>query len=220
MVPSSHTGVTPAAQAWQITACRGAEACASGLVRLSPLASEIDLAVRRAGWAEHLHRAFPDGHRPHHRLRIAVAACPNGCSQPQICDVGLIAWAPPHVDAEACAACGACLGSCRECALSLGPKRIALDPVRCVGCAACARACDSGALHAALPSFRLLLGGHLGRHPAWALELPLRLAPRQTGPAVERVIDMLVRHARPDERVGQTVRRLGLTAFTEALRSC
>ncbi|MDX9866537.1 MAG: hypothetical protein RBT78_01300 [Kiritimatiellia bacterium] len=213
---SSSRSENPSASAWQITVCRGAESCTAGLVRLSVLAIELEQAVRYAGWADHLRRAYPDGFRPHHRLRIAVAACPNGCSQPQICDLGLIAWSAPLVDAQACTGCGTCLPACRESALALTQQRITFAPPRCVGCAACSRVCGAGALRKGPLSFRLLLGGHLGRHPAWAEELPPRLLPHQIGPAVERVIRLLILQIRPNERVGQTVRRLGLAAFAEA----
>ncbi len=206
----------PPNPAWQLTVCRGAESCAAGLVALAETAAALEDAVRRSAWADHLRRTYPEGHRPHHRLRIAVAACPNACPQPQICDIGLIAGSRPRVRAVACTACGSCLDACREGALALSPG-LALDPARCVGCAACARVCAADALVAPQPTFRLLLGGQLGRHPAWAEELPLRLAPHQLGPALERVIALLVRHARPGERVGATVRRLGLAAFTDAL---
>ena len=76
---------------YSINACRGVGLCPFGLVEVSPIKKFIETALSDAGWVMHLKRLHPTGVRSHHRLRIAVAACPNGCSQPQIHDIGLIA---------------------------------------------------------------------------------------------------------------------------------
>ena len=50
------------------------------------------------------------------------------------------------VDAEACVACGTCLGRCRFGALSLPDRAAVVDLTRCVGCGLCVITCTTDAL--------------------------------------------------------------------------
>jgi dissimilatory sulfite reductase (desulfoviridin) alpha/beta subunit len=175
------------------------------------------MLLNRSGWDDHLRQAHPAGHKPHHRLRIAVAACPNACSRPQICDIGLIACSSPAQTGSACTMCGRCLLACRESALGPEGDRVALDPARCVGCGACPAVCPTRALAATPPILRLLLGGHLGRHPEWAIELPLRITPALLEPVLISLIELLIRFSKPGETTGHTIRRTGIGTITRAL---
>lgn len=45
-----------------------------------------------------------------------------------------------------CTACGACVATCPEMALSPAPGRPCLDPLGCTGCLACVEVCPADAI--------------------------------------------------------------------------
>lgn len=136
----------------------------------------------------------------HHKLRLAVAGCPNGCSRPQIADFGLISYVVPAFDAELCTACGACAEACPDQALIVEDGPPLWDAARCQGCTKCRDACQSGAVSLGAPGVRLLVGGKLGRHPHLA-------EPVMQGPDMDQVrdrisglIEQFLTQAQPGER--------------------
>jgi len=58
----------------------------------------------------------------HHKLRIAIAGCPNGCSRPQIADIGLVGFVEPRVSPENCIACRACEAACPDRAIRVASR--------------------------------------------------------------------------------------------------
>jgi dissimilatory sulfite reductase (desulfoviridin) alpha/beta subunit len=204
-----------ATRAWEVRLCRGREACAFGLAALRPLGQAIEASLRASGWEAHLARRFPGGYSPHQRLRVAVAACPNACSQPQIQDIGLIAAARPTAVDGSCTACGACAQACREGAIAVAAGRASVLQERCVACGQCVARCPAAAIGAAPVAFRVLLGGHMGRHPAWATELTGTLDPQRAAFYIGQAALLLIRFSRPHERIWQTFSRLGLRAVAD-----
>ncbi len=103
----------------------------------------------------------------HHIPKIALAGCPNGCSQPRIKDFGIIGYVKPQINPELCNSCGDCVRVCQE-------HSVMLDPVptfqnnTCMLCGDCLRACSAGALQPAETGWQLFLGGRVGRHPRFA----------------------------------------------------
>ncbi len=221
MPESIHHPRPPAADGeslkWQLTGCRGTEACRFALTPLAPLSTRLEAVLRESGWDAFLRRQYPRGVKPHHRLRLALSACPNGCSQPQIQDVGLIAALRPVRVLPACSACGLCEGTCREGAIAVKGDIAVINPDACLACGECLRACPVAALQAAPLAFRVLIGGHMGRHPAWAVELPGAAAPDQIPRILLRFVDLLIREAKTGERVWQIVERVGAAAIGHAL---
>lgn len=213
--PPAQTARPRAAPAWELRLCRGQGACRFGLAELHPLGLAIEASLQKSGWESHLDRWFPEGFSPHQRLRIAVAACPNACSHPQIQDIGLIAAARPISVGASCAACGTCVPACREGAIDLSASRASILQARCVACGQCRTRCPTAAISATPAAFRVLLGGHMGRHPAWATELSGALDPLQAARFIGQTAALLARCSLPHERVWQTFNRLGLRAVAD-----
>jgi len=194
---------------YSLTTCRGKDFCPFGLVEVSPIKKSIETALNDAGWDMHLKSLHEKGVRPHHRLRIAVAACPNGCSQPQIHDIGLIAASRPCQIAPECNGCGRCEKTCREAAIFVQDGRAVIRPNTCLACGECAKLCSAEAILCEPIGFRLLLGGHMGRHPEWATELSGLYTPDQIPFTLKLLILLLIRETRHGERPSQTFTRLG-----------
>lgn len=202
--PSSHA----------VTVCRGATHCPHAVLARDP-AAELAAVIETSGWPLFLaERVQPIRH--HHRFRVTVAACPNGCSQPHIADFALIAAAVVDVAPDKCTDCGQCVPVCAEQALNLDAG-ITLDPAVCLGCAACTRVCPAAALTVQKSGYQVLLGGKLGRHPRLAHELGL-YDPEQVPDILRRTLAVYMEHHRPGLRLGDVIERLGRDRFDALVR--
>lgn len=199
---------------YSLKVCRGAESCPHAVIGKDVSDSILDV-LDRSGWAGYL----ASGVRPirhHHQFRLAVASCPNGCSQPHIADFALIAAARIRLDPGACEACGLCVDACAEKALSLDGG-IRIDQARCLGCTACVRVCPAGALQSEETGYRVLLGGKLGRRPRLAHELGFfSLAESMT--VLERALSLLISAGRPGLRLGDLIETTGREKFDRMVR--
>jgi len=138
----------------------------------------------------------------HHKLKIALAGCPNGCSRPQIADLALVGFVRPQFDYIACTACGACVEACPDQALVLeedGPP--IWDQAACQGCLACSQACPAQCITLSDPAARVLVGGKLGRHPRLAQAVAEVAAPEQAIALFSRTVDDYLADSRPGERL-------------------
>lgn len=186
----------------EITACRGFE---EGRCRFAmPLKKGVhpDVASMIEGlrtsllakdWDLFLRERMQGTLRHHHSFKVALSACPNGCSRPHVADIGLVRAVMPRATSKACNACGLCINLCPDGALRgatveenqrFGMRRGApiLDASKCMACGLCVRRCPERALgrldcSAACDEapqadgWRILLGGCLGRHPRLASPL-------------------------------------------------
>jgi dissimilatory sulfite reductase (desulfoviridin) alpha/beta subunit len=213
---SSAPGETNAS--CEVQTCRASEGgCPNALTALSELKEGIETAVRASGWEEFLREQVPGRPLPHQRLRIALAACPNACTQPQTRDIGAVACRRPVRISPACTGCGRCEEVCREDAIVVENETARWDPVACVGCGLCIRECPAGVIEGQEVQFRLLVGGRLGRHPRWAEELPEMSAPADVPGTVDKLLGVILREVRPGQKVSYVVERLGARRLWQAM---
>ncbi len=194
--------------------CRGAAQCPHAVLG-HDLTAELEGVIASSGWPEFL-AGMNRPIRHHHQFRMAVASCPNGCSQPHIADFGLIAFARIGVEPQRCSGCGHCVAVCAEKALRL-EDTIQLDFSRCLGCAACARVCPEKALRVDETGYRVLLGGKLGRHPRLAHELGFFSLP-QALDILRNTLGILLEHHRPGLRLGDLIEKIGRAEFDQGVR--
>ena len=163
-----------AQNAFDLTLCRGLHAggCRHALPLPATAAEDLARAVERCSWPAFLGQAITPPLRGHHMFRLAVAACPNGCSRPHIADFAVVPAQVPTLPTSACTGCGRCVRACPDAAITLESELPHIDAARCLTCGACIRACPEGALTPGRSGFRVLLGGRLGRRPRLALEAP------------------------------------------------
>lgn len=161
-------------QAFRMNVCRGiAGTCRFALEHGEDLAEKLREVLQRTGWNEYLLSRLSGKLFAHQQFSVGLAACPNGCSRPQIVDFGVILAAAPTVNQSVCTGCGGCIKACREGAVRHSPHAgIEIDNGLCLGCKECRIACNFGAITFEQTGFRVLVGGRLGRHPRLGTELP------------------------------------------------
>ena len=193
----------PGAKMISISACRGqAMGCPHALIDVEDLLDRVNrfsLAENRPENLRSLVRG--DNILFHHKLKISLSGCPNGCSRPQIADFGLVGWVKPIFDRTACTGCGACVEACPDQALTMGPDSLPLfDQEQCQGCKKCTQACPAGAIGLSLPGIRLLAGGKLGRRPHLADRVGLFHGTDQLLARIESELKTYLDQAEPDQR--------------------
>ena len=202
-----------------VEACRGkALGCPFALVDLPPLKEAILAVLDGSDFAEE-RRKIGGPIRSHHRFKIALSACPNGCSQPQIRDFGVLARIVPRRTEEPCTFCGKCEEACLENAVTYDEEGPIIDEKVCVACGQCALHCPNGALGDDDLGYTVLIGGKLGRHPQFGLELTYAV----DGDTILRALNLCLRlmsNRRDGERrFGDTVNRIGIAWIREELQA-
>lgn len=202
--------------AYRIQVCGGAVGCPRALMPVAEMADRLAETLRRSGWAEHLSSRSSGPLLAHQQIRVAVAGCPNSCSQPQIADFGAVGQASPQTREGLCNHCGACVRACQEEAITLEASGPVIDRSRCLKCGDCIAACEVGALYTGQTGWRLMAGGKLGRHPKLAQEVAAMAADQQAEQALAAAIGLMICQARPEERLGALLERTGLGPLEQA----
>jgi dissimilatory sulfite reductase (desulfoviridin) alpha/beta subunit len=159
---------------YQLDSCFGPSGCPNRAIQSDGLVPRIQALLEAADLLGFLKQTVAGKLRFHHELRVAVADCPNACSQPQIKDIGILGACLPATTDNECTRCEACVQVCPEAAVQLddaAPTPV-VDGIRCIACGKCVAACPTQTLVAGQTGYRVQLGGKLGRHPRLATELP------------------------------------------------
>lgn len=143
--------------------------CPNALIPTGEWKRALEEWLRVKNVAERLRAHVKSGKSlAHHKLRISISGCPNGCSRPQIADIGLVGFVRPDVAPANCTACGACEAACPDHAITVHDGPPEFDRAACLGCIRCRDACPVRCISLSKPGVRVLLGGKLGRHPRLA----------------------------------------------------
>ncbi len=177
-------------QGYRVEACFGAGGCPNRILDTGTLVERLEALFQKEDLEGFLRRHVGEGLKFHHEFRVAVADCPNACSQPQIRDVGIVGAVNPAQTDEPCSLCGACREACREGAVHIGDDAPQIDTALCIACGQCIDACPTGTLSGAGEGYRVLLGGKLGRHPRLAMALPGRYSEDEVVAIVKDCIDL------------------------------
>lgn len=201
----------------EVKVCGGAAGCPLSMIEDRLLAVSLSNILDQSGLDRHIAKQI-DGHVLfHHKLRVALAGCPNSCSQPQIVDFGVIAQSRPERGEGQCTNCGLCVKACEENAIHLTPDGPVFDPTRCLNCGQCVQFCQSKALRETETAFRILMGGKLGRHPRLADVLLEMTKEKQLLAVLNAVISVFIKHGRDGERFAAMVERVGTDKVKELI---
>lgn len=189
--------------------CRGTEGrCSFSLVDDVNLKNEIEQVLKNIS----LLQKNPVSEfevQPHKRLKFALAACPNACTQPQIKDLGIIVRLFPSEIGAYCEGCGGCEDVCREQAVTIRNSRAQILTEQCLGCGMCISKCPYKTIESQGAVFQVIIGGRMGRHPAWAQELCVVKIDKLSS-VIEYFFHKVIPMLSPDERVSELLKKLGL----------
>ncbi len=196
---------------YQVDTCFGSAGCPRRANPGDDLMGQVQEILDKADLLSFLKETVTGPLRYHHEFRVALADCPNACSQPQIKDMGLIGAVRPGRGQAECSMCGECYDNCPERAITLdehsgGPE---IDYDRCLSCGQCLRVCPTGTLIEIERGFRVQLGGRLGRHPRLGLEipglLPGLLNEKQVLAVLRECLDFYKQNCRQGQRFAKTI---------------
>lgn len=203
---------------YSVEACFGSSGCQNAVVTSADLVSNLESLLEGADLLSFLRSQLGDQVKLHHQLRLTLADCPNACSQPQIKDIGIIGQAQVACEPEECTACGECEQVCHESAIILDDGfLVSIDEELCVDCGACAQVCPSSAIDISANTYKILVGGKLGRHPQLARELTGSLDGDQVLALVGVIVDFFKANANSGERLGALINRVGWEEFRSAV---
>ena len=203
---------------YSLDACFGSSGCHNAVVASADLVSNLDELLEKGDLLTFLRSRLGERLKLHHQLRVTIADCPNSCSQPQIKDIGIIGQAQMDCNPHECTGCGECEAVCEESAIVLKDGfLVGIDEELCVECGACAQACPTDALSTSAATFRVLVGGKLGRHPQLARELSRDLHGDQVLALVSVIVDFYKFKANSGERLAALINRIGWEEFRSAV---
>jgi anaerobic sulfite reductase subunit C len=176
----------------------------------SELYFELEKMLNELDLATYLTKSFHQVHY-HNTPKIALAGCPNGCSQPQIKDIGISGYLSPKMTDNFCSGCKACLDSCLEKALSWTNEEVRLDHNLCLECGDCIRACPTGKIISGESGWKIYLGGHLGRHPQFAKISGKEKTDKDVIHRIKVLLKDYLENALPSEKFNHFLNRTHLT---------
>ncbi|MFP4393027.1 MAG: 4Fe-4S dicluster domain-containing protein [Desulfohalobiaceae bacterium] len=198
-------------KAYRIKLCWGLEKgeCPNLLQNDPDLKHDLESVLEASGWPECLLDNLQREIKPLDQFSISISGCPNGCSRPQIADLGLLQAQVPQVQHKLCTGCGECAAACREGAIDVQSGVAEIDPKWCLWCGVCVRFCPEGAIFPRQQGYRVQVGGKLGRHPRLADELPGIRFRSQVLDILAGCLQLQQRFYRPGLRFGQLIAELG-----------
>ncbi|SMB98686.1 sulfite reductase beta subunit [Thermanaeromonas toyohensis ToBE] len=180
---------------------------------------------------DHLWQYFQDFSLPAW-LKISISGCPNGCGGGVEADIGIIGVYQgfPEVDDEALAGANEDIGllvswcptkAIRPKATSRGTS-VTINLERCVRCSSCMQAVLTGIKLKGERGAAILVGGRGGSTPSLAGMvfpfLPIKsLDYTEIKEKITRILEVWIKGARPGERLGAFVERLGWGRFLKAV---
>jgi len=187
---------------FQLDTCFGPNGCPNRTEKCDHLMEELESLLTKADLLGVLKQRVKGDLKFHHEFRVAVAECPNACSQPQIKDIGIIGACIPNRTDAPCNRCEACIDACGEDAVHLDDERPVpdIDYEKCVGCGKCIAHCPTGTLGEGDRGFRVQLAGKLGRHPRLARELPGVFSTKDVTAIVRDCLDFYKKNSLHGER--------------------
>lgn len=204
---------------YQLDTCFGSGGCPHTVCDTGPLQEALTRVLKSHKIREFLKSRIRGPLKFHHEFKVAIAGCPNGCSQPQIRDVGILAVTRPAFNAEACSGCRRCTAVCPDNAMFIEEEAVGFRGDLCMDCGRCIPVCHEGALTMAETGYRILLGGRLGRHPRLGVPLSGIYGAEETAAIVSAAISFWKEQPDPLERFAKMFRKEDAATILENSKS-
>jgi dissimilatory sulfite reductase (desulfoviridin) alpha/beta subunit len=204
---------------FSVVQCKAADFCVRAVKNTDHVAQQIENMLDVIQLDQLIRQKFGDKLAKHHVFEIVFSGCPNGCSKPQINDIGIMAKATVNVDCSKCIACMKCVGGCKENALVWDGEQILIAHEQCVGCGDCIKMCPTNAISQVQVGYRIIAGGRLGRHPQLALEIFPFVPEENVVEITKGLIEYFQHYAQKGERLADVIARLGVQSVHEYLQN-
>ena len=198
-------GMASEIKGYQVETCFGPSGCPNRATISDGLLEKIEILLKKEDLLGFLKERVQGDLKFHHEFRVALADCPNACSQPQIKDIGIIGACSPEMTGEACTMCEACVDACKEDAITLDAESECpeIDCAKCLYCGKCMQVCPTGTITDGTKGYRVQLGGKLGRHPRLAEELPGIYSEKQVLEIVRDCLEFYKKTSKHGQRFSQ-----------------
>ncbi|MDQ7033200.1 MAG: 4Fe-4S binding protein [Desulfonauticus sp.] len=159
-------------------------------------------AIQDTGWPNFLSKQIHEENiKPHNKFRISISGCVNGCSQPYIFDFALIRAITPKILDKKCNLCQHCLKICQEQALQVKNSQVIITN-NCIRCGSCYLQCPYKAIISKDDGFKVFIGGHLGRSPRLARQLPGLYSIQEVVAILQKCLHLYQKHFSQLKRFG------------------
>lgn len=189
--------------------CGGAAGCPLTLFDIKKLSQKFSKIVKESGLEEFLRGSHDGPVLFHHQFKIALAGCPNNCSQPQIADFAVVGQAKPYKLNDKCNQCNLCVEACKENAVTVDGSGPSFDYEFCLNCGDCARYCKHEVIADTPVNYQILIGGKLGRHPHLAVTLTDLVDEKEVEKLLMATIDFYKSNVLDGKRFSDLPVRLG-----------
>jgi dissimilatory sulfite reductase (desulfoviridin) alpha/beta subunit len=186
-----------------ITACPGTDRCRLSNIETANFLTRLD--------SIHFGKEMPV------RVRIAISACPNGCTSERLSEIGITGLRKPIRDEGLCTGCGTCAQTCKEKAVSMVNGRMILDSNLCVQCGMCIDSCPFHIIRGTVPHYMITVGGKRGRHPVVGRELIRVDSEDKAVEVVDRVVDWIYRFAYSETTLTDQLEKMKFSAFQKRI---
>ena len=184
------------------TACAGCTWNPNGLMDTQAMCLEVD-------------RRYFGTATGHHKFKISFSGCPIDCARTREMDLGFQGIVEPELVAEECTACGLCVSSCEEKALTMVNELPVRDYRKCIYCGDCVKVCPVDAMVTLRRGWLVRAGGKHGRHPIYAYEIAQFVTDEQCFSLIEKTVHWYQENGEGRERIGATFGRTGLPKYLD-----
>ena len=189
------------------TACSGCEYNPNGLMDVQKWCLAVDEKFF----------GMPTGH---HKFKISFSGCPIDCFRTTEMDLGFQGQMEPKWNEETCVGCTLCAKACQEGAIvSDKDGKPVYDASKCIYCADCIRVCPTESWMENKRGWAVRVGGKHGRHPLAAFKVADLVPDSKTFEIIEKTVKWYKENGIGRERIGETIRRLGVEKFKEDVLS-
>jgi dissimilatory sulfite reductase (desulfoviridin) alpha/beta subunit len=147
---------------------------------------------------------------------ISLSGCDFSCVRSRTSDIGVIARTEIKLTDQKCKQCSLCIKEplgCQVDAITLTDEGIQIDTERCVRCGFCTKICKPGTIAVNLNSYDIFLGGKGGVRPREAEFFMNVQSEDELVREIDAVLDAYVAVAGENERIGDVIGRLGVSAL-------
>ena len=190
-----------------VSACPGNAYCPEGLVETKDFANELT--------PQFAQKLTP------HKMKIAVAGCPNNCVRAHRHDIGLLGQMQPKIDNEKCTGCGRCVELCKFNALSISGGKAVIDKDLCGNCGWCVRGCPHEAALEDKIGYSVWIGGNDARKPTDGILLKEFCTKEEIPALIDKIGSVFVKYrTKPGkERLGNIIDLVGEGQFVREVMS-